>query len=383
MADVRGTRDVKRGDQLLKHAVMRADRARLGMSALALTVVHVCGSLALQLPLVDAAAGLAGLLLLLLVHRTLLVRFVPSLPKPTEPSLLELARVQWLPRGVGAICLTLLLLVTSLGYHGILTVRCDTECAPPSTSFAASWAVLVALSVASAQALGGEALPSADSWPLVARSPFVRMRPALPAALARASRFCARCAAALLVASWLVPSLVTCCAALALNAFTGCPPCAAVAPAGGAADEPAAGMVPGVRALLALMARGVGFHASATLVCDLVRVVYTQPLDFRAASASTAAGQANSEVALEAALDPRAPALTQHLAFLDAATFAQHEPQRRQAIYAIERGPPRRALPVCTHAPSLPATPPPVPRAPLAASPVSAAVSVANPSAAP
>ena len=83
-----------------------------------------------------------------------------------------------------------------------------------------------------------------------------------------------------------------------------------------------------------MLLRSWAFVASCRLGFSAVHVAYTQPLDFRRASAS----RLGDEKVLMAAMAKEAPPLTQHLAYLDAVTLARHEPARRQALFLFNGG---------------------------------------------
>ena len=107
----------------LKAVIMHADRSRFGGLALTVLAVHTPAVLAV-LPAWDALLGLVGLLAVVVVHRALFVKLMPALPAAAAPSLLELARTQWLLRGAGSLAFCVAALVASLGYHGVLLRAC-------------------------------------------------------------------------------------------------------------------------------------------------------------------------------------------------------------------------------------------------------------------
>ena len=226
---------------LLRRMVMQADRSRLCAAAAVISACHVTTTIGLcvapmRAPFFDASFdaffGLLGLLLLLLVHRAVWVRLVPQLPS-VDPSLLQLARSQWLTRGLGSLAFGTAALLASLAYHRLPLTRCEAgseaaSCAPNALAFTGAWAALVGLLVGASYALHDTELPSADSWPLISQSPFLRLWPVVPGALASALRICLQAVTVLLLLAWLMPSVVTRVgvAALALTA-SGCTPCGA------------------------------------------------------------------------------------------------------------------------------------------------------------
>jgi len=314
---------------------MRTDRARVFQVVLAIAATHAAPSF-LLLPLSSAALGLLGLLLVAIVHRALFVRLVPALPAKSAPSLVDLARNHWLMRFLGAGAFCLASLIASLGYQGVMLRSCPAppeKCDPSAvSSFAAAWALLLGLAVGADYALGhsGAELPKEMTWPLVALPPLLRLRAILPGAAAQAARLCVQLAVVLLLAARFAPSAVLAAGGATLASSGGCTPC--VDAIGGTSGG---SVLPSMRELLGLIAVGVAYRASCALALAAVRVAYTRPLDFRLAG--SAVGMAG-ETALEAAMSTASHPLTQHLAFYDAASLAQHEPARRQYLFALERG---------------------------------------------
>ena len=299
-----------------------------------------------------------------------------SAPSPLPP--LVPALPSWLVRGAGALIVTLVALVSSFGYHGVMRASCPAAAATSPCAAAAShtplvaaWATLVGLVVALEHSLeradgpqpppsrsersdradlwlltmyqpGPAVLPSrSDAWPLIAQQLWLRLRPLLAVALSGAAARASQLALGATLAAWLAPSAVDSLGALALALSGGCTPCAAPA-----AEELSMGDAPGSEAAAsAASATGLGlwfsmllrswaFVASCRLGFSAVHVAYTQPLDFRRASAS----RLGDEKVLMAAMAKEAPPLTQHLAYLDAVTLARHEPARRQALFLFNGG---------------------------------------------
>ena len=109
----------------------------------------------------------------------------------------------------------------------------------------------------------------------------------------------------------------------------GCVPCE------GSGTTPTSSPLPGFGELVSLALVGFTFRMSCSLALACVRVAYTRPLDFRE-TALPLGGE--GEAALEAGMAASSHPLTLHLAFLDAVSLATHEPRRRQALFALERG---------------------------------------------
>ena len=101
-----------------------------------------------------------------------------------------------------------------------------------------------------------------------------------------------------------------------------------------AASAASAASAAGLGLWFSMLLRSWAFVASCRLGFSAVHVAYTQPLDFRRASASPL----GDEKVLMAAMAKEAPPLTQHLAYLDAVTLARHEPARRQALFLFNGG---------------------------------------------
>ena len=101
-----------------------------------------------------------------------------------------------------------------------------------------------------------------------------------------------------------------------------------------AASAASAASAAGLGLWFSMLLRSWAFVASCRLGFSAVHVAYTQPLDFRRASASPL----GDEKVLTAAMAKEAPPLTQHLAYLDAVTLARHEPARRQALFLFNGG---------------------------------------------
>jgi hypothetical protein len=329
--------------RVLRAGIMRADRTRVGGIALAVCLSHVPATL-LLLPGRDALLGLAGLLLLLGVHRVLFVKLMPPPPPAVLPGVFELARYQWLSRSLTSLAFCLTSLVASFAYHGVLLRTCPsaaaeesgaaadaaTTCAPSTLTFTASWAAVVGLAVGADYTVNGiELAGGAAPWPLLSQPPFLRIRPVLPEALSRGVRLGTQCALGLLLAGWLLPSLVFSLGAASLSAAGSCAPCEDGE--GGGAGV----LLPGARGLGGLFLRGLGFRVCAALALACVRIAYTHALNFRALCEPLGA---EAEETLEVAMGVGSHPLTQHLAYLDAAAFAQHDPPRRQALYLAERG---------------------------------------------
>lgn len=96
-----------RGEALLRSVVMVADRSRLSSAAAGVAVFHVVAVPLVGLGLADAALGLCGLLLLLIVHRALWVRLVPPLAvdsKDAPPLLFGASSPLTAPRSLAAAC---------------------------------------------------------------------------------------------------------------------------------------------------------------------------------------------------------------------------------------------------------------------------------------
>jgi hypothetical protein len=300
----------------------------------------------------------------------------PSLLPPLVPAL-----PSWLVRGAGSLIVTLVASLSSLGYHGVIRASCPAAAATSPCAAAAShtplvaaWAMLVGLVVALEHSLeraegpqpppsrsdrsdradlrlltmyqpGPAVLPSrSDAWPLIGQQLWLRLRPLLPAALSGAAARACQLAIGATLAAWLAPSAVDSLGALALALSGGCTPCAAPA-----AEELSMGDAPGSEAAasaastasaaglglwFSMLLRSWAFVASCRLGFSAVHVAYTQPLDFRRASASPL----GDEKVLMAAMAKEAPPLTQHLAYLDAVTLARHEPARRQALFLFNGG---------------------------------------------
>ena len=339
---------------ILSKCIMRADRARAGGVAAAAASCSFL-SLLLLLPAASSIAALIGLLLLAAVHRTLFIRLTPPLPSAAAPSLIVLARTRWLIRGVGTAAVGLAALYTSLGFHSLLLRSCPSvspasvadgsvqseaaACLPNSSLFAAAFAALTAVSVGIDHATGGAdelLLPGGASlWPLVAQSPFLRLRPGLPEAVARSARLSVQCGISLLVLAWLWPAMLTRIGGTALSAGGCCAPCFASASNAGSASA----LVPSVSELFSLLLRGTAFRFCVAVVLASVRIAYTLPVDFRAATYQLGDDTAAAaEAALAAALSKASPALTQHLGYYDLANLAMHDPPRRRSLFALERG---------------------------------------------
>lgn len=325
---------------LLRSIAMRSDRSRVFQVVVAIATTHIALSL-LLLPLSAAALGLIGLLLLAFVHRTLFVRLVPAIPSKAAPSLIDLARNQWLTQSLGTAAFCVASLFASLSYHGVLLRSCPApaeSCDPAAASeFSAAWAALLGLAVGADYAVGrgsAELPTAATTWPLVSLPPLLRLRAVLPGAAAQSARLCMQLALVLFLAAWLAPGVVRAVGATALASSHGCMPCRSLAAADSAADATGS-VLPSVREVIGLLLVGGAFRASCALALAAVRVAYTRPLDFRAVGGALGAG---GESALEAALSRGVHPLTQHLALLDAATLAQHEPARRHHLYALDRG---------------------------------------------
>ena len=323
---------------LLRAVVMRADRSRAGR-VVATAVASVVLSIALIIPLSNGIFALIGLLLLAGVHRTLFIKLTPSLPSAGAVSVLFYARTRWLMRAVGTIAFGFLAVYTSLGYQGLLLRACAASSCPAGASpFAAAFAALVGVAIGVDYALDGAdevLLPGGPSlWPLIAQAFFLRLRPTLPSAAARAARLSVQCAVALLLLAWVSPSLVLRAGTAALAAGGSCGACVASAHSASASAP-----VPGLAELCVLAVRAIGFRLCVAAVLAAVRIAYTSALDLRAATHEVGDdAAAASEAALAQALAKSATPLTQHLAYYDAATFAQHDPHRRRALLALERG---------------------------------------------
>ena len=356
---------------VLRAVIMRADRARAGGIAATLCAVQLPCLLLLRQPLADAAISLIGLLLLAIIQRMLFIRLTPPLPSAVIPSLSSHARTQWLTRGLGDLAFTLVALVASLSFHGMLFHSCplptaapgggegETElaaaasalaastaptpaaCIPPTSAFTAAFAALVGLAVGVDNAQGGThepLLPSGASiWPLINQHPYVRLRPTLPGAAAKAARLAVQSAIALLLLAWLSPTTMLRLGGAALSAVGSCVPCTAAHLLSESLPPPS--LVPGISQLLGLLLYGWGFRMCCHVARSAVRIAYSTPLDFRNATYDCGEeAAASAEEALGAAIGKAAPPLTQHLGFYDAAIFAAHDPPRRRALFAIERG---------------------------------------------
>ena len=320
---------------------MRADRSRVFTVFTSTVAIHTLPALFL-LPGRAAILGLIGLFLVAAAHKSLFVRLMPPLPSSAPPTLATLARGPWLVRALAVAALTVAAFIASLGYHSILLRPCpaaeSSEEPPPScadagsSAFAAAWAALLGLLVGGEFALGRDAaeLPTvATTWPLVALPPLLRLRPALPAAAVHAARLCAQCALALLLIGWLAPTTLLRLGTATLSMSGGCVPCE------GSGTTPTSSPLPGFGELVSLALVGFTFRMSCSLALACVRVAYTRPLDFRE-TALPLGGE--GEAALEAGMAASSHPLTLHLAFLDAVSLATHEPRRRQALFALERG---------------------------------------------
>ena len=327
----------------LKAITMRADRTRYGIVSLAVLVVFIPLAIFLSLPMADAAFSFIGTLLLAAAHRTIFIRLSPPFPSSSALSLVEVVQTQLTMRCVGAIAVGSVALIVSLCFHSVPLRSCQqapvpvpddsaaAACASPTSSYEAAFAALVGLMIGIEYVLiaGGE--DRASPWPLVAQTPFIRLRRVLPIAMAKAARIDAQCTIALVFLAYLAPGLVFRNGRAILGAVGSCAPCTATA-----SSVP---LVPGLRALISLVLRGWAFCLYSEFSLEAVRVAYTLPLDFRLATVEAGdTDAAAAEMALFSALAKASPPLTQHLAFYDAATLAQHDPPRRRALFDLDRG---------------------------------------------
>lgn len=346
-----------RAQLLLRVAVSASDRRRFAQSALIVLLSHA--SIVTLLSWRDNLLSLLCLLSLLIAQRTLLVKVVGQALPLVGPRLSDITRTRYVLRGAGSVGVGCLLLLASFTYGGALLQACPSgpmnpaaaagnddddaaaadeaaaaaaaaastaTCAPASCAFSATWAALIGLVVAVEYALGGAEMPGSEPiWPLLSQPALMRVRPALPAALANAVRSCVQYAGILVLATWLLPSRTLATGASILNICRGCPICA---------DAPLL-LVPGARELGVLLVRGIAFRFCCSVLFACVRISYTQPLGFAIEGRECVEG---GEAVLEAAMSAAAHPLTQHLAYHDAAAFSQHDASRRHSLFGIERG---------------------------------------------
>lgn len=312
--------DEKEAAQWLRTLIMRADRARFSTAALALLLLHIpLGLVAGNL----FTSGMMSLTALLIVHRMLLIRLVPSLPSAKTLSLASYISSTPLRVATAAPIFGVLSVVASFACHGQPLMACSSqlpsEIASPSPEggkpcpsslalISAAWAATVGV-VATGQYLFGPVAMWRLRWPLLQQHSLLRLRRHLRPAAAHSARTAIICAVCFTLVKWFISrrALLAVGAAL-LSVRCGCSP---------EVSEPTeqaavGGMADGFWLLL----RAGCFFFSLNVALHAATIAYSQALPFTAA-ATDRSDRTDGEAALRLALSKHNAPMTQHLAFLD------------------------------------------------------------------